>query len=166
MEKHPDVIRKGREIDMSDILADPIAMFGCKYFSIHTFVFTFLLPIMVPVYGWNKTWSRAFISQVLLRYVLGLNCSWSVNSVAHIWGSKPYNAYINSTDNRLVAFLAFGEGWHNYHHVFPWDYKAAELGNYTLNFTTMFIDVFAKIGWAYDLKQPSEKLVRTVVMKR
>lgn len=39
-----------------------------------------------------------------------------------------------------------GEGWHNYHHVFPWDYKTAELGNYRYNITTAFIDFFAKIG--------------------
>lgn len=76
------------------------------------------------------------------------------------------NRYINPTDNRLVAFLSYGEGWHNYHHVFPWDYKAAELGDYKLNLTTMFIDLFAKIGWAYDLKQPSKKLVRSVMLKK
>ena len=59
-----------------------------------------------------------------------------------------------------------GEGWHNYHHVFPWDYKAAELGKYGLNYTTALIDMFAKIGWAYDLKQPSKELIRTVIEKR
>lgn len=58
-----------------------------------------------------------------------------------------------------------GEGWHNYHHVFPWDYKAAELGIYSVNTTTMWLDFFAKIGWAYDLKQPSKELVLKV-MKR
>lgn len=58
-----------------------------------------------------------------------------------------------------------GEGWHNYHHVFPWDYKAAELGNYKLNITTFWIDMFAKIGWAYDLKEPSKELVRKVIEK-
>lgn len=56
--------------------------------------------------------------------------------------------------------LALGEGWHNYHHVFPWDYKTAELGNYSLNFTTAFIDFFAKIGWAYDLKTVSEDMIK------
>lgn len=56
--------------------------------------------------------------------------------------------------------MALGEGWHNYHHVFPWDYKAAELGNYKLNMTTAFIDFFAKIGWAYDLKTVSADTVR------
>lgn len=49
--------------------------------------------------------------------------------------------------------------------VFPWDYKAAELGDYKLNITTMWIDFFAKIGWAWDLKQPSADLVRRTVEK-
>lgn len=44
--------------------------------------------------------------------------------------------------------------------MFPWDYKAAELGNYRLNVTTAFIDFFAKIGWAYDLKTVSAETVR------
>ncbi|XP_025265739.1 acyl-CoA Delta(11) desaturase-like isoform X1 [Camponotus floridanus] len=165
LKKHPDVIRKGRQIDMRDILADPVVMFGYKYFSILSFIFAFLVPnIMVPVYGWNETWSRAFMAQII-HYVYGLNCIWSVNSVAHLWGSKPYDMSINPSENKYVAFVAFGEGWHNYHHVFPWDYKTAELGNYSLNFTTMFIDFCAKIGWAYDLKQPSEELIRNVVMR-
>lgn len=68
--------------------------------------------------------------------------------------------YINPTENLAVAVMSVGEGWHNYHHVFPWDYKAAELGNYKFNFTTAFIDLFAKIGWAYDLKTASTELVR------
>lgn len=51
-----------------------------------------------------------------------------------------------------MAIAALGEGWHNYHHVFPWDYKTGELGDYTYNLTTAFIDSFAKIGWAYDRK--------------
>lgn len=58
-----------------------------------------------------------------------------------------------------------GEGWHNYHHVFPWDYKAAELGNYKLNVTTMFLDLFQKIGWVYDAKTPSPELVKNTIEK-
>lgn len=66
---------------------------------------------------------------------------------------------ITPTENPTVALLAFGEGWHNYHHAFPWDYKAAELGNYRLNFSTAFIDAFAFIGQAYDLKTADPGLV-------
>ncbi|XP_018406949.1 PREDICTED: acyl-CoA Delta(11) desaturase-like [Cyphomyrmex costatus] len=163
MKKHSDVIEKGRQIDMSDILADPIAVFSIKYFSILKFTFAFLLPIMLPVYGWNETWYRAFASQII-RYVLILNFTWSVNSAAHIWGSKPYDAHINPTENRWVSLVTHGEGWHNYHHVFPWDYKASELFHNSI--TTNFINFFAKIGWAYDLKQPSQEIVKTIAMKK
>lgn len=53
---------------------------------------------------------------------------------------------IRPTDHPFLGVLTGGEGWHNYHHVFPWDYKTAELGNYRFNITTAFIDFFAKIG--------------------
>jgi stearoyl-CoA desaturase (delta-9 desaturase) len=66
----------------------------------------------------------------------------------------------------MVSSLALGEGWHNYHHTFPWDYKTAELGNYRMNISTAFIDFYAFIGWAYDLKQPSARLVQKVVQER
>ena len=59
-----------------------------------------------------------------------------------------------------MAVVALGEGWHNYHHVFPWDYKTAELGGYKYNFTTAFIDFFARTGLAYDLKTASTSIVQ------
>lgn len=64
-----------------------------------------------------------------------------------------------------VAIAAFGEGWHNYHHVFPWDYKAAELGNYKTNLTTMMLDGLSKIGWVYDLKTASPDMVEKRVKR-
>jgi len=54
--------------------------------------------------------------------------------------------------------LSLGEGWHNYHHVFPWDYKTSELGK--INVTMLFIDLCARIGWAYDLKSVPEDVVK------
>lgn len=67
----------------------------------------------------------------------------------------------------MVALGAAGEGWHNYHHVFPWDYKAAELGNYRANPTTLFIDFMARIGWAYDLKTvPNEVRIHQLTEKK
>lgn len=61
--------------------------------------------------------------------------------------------------------VAYGEGWHNYHHVFPWDYKTSEFGDYSLNFTTAFIDFFARIGWAYDLKTVSKEVIEKRVAR-
>lgn len=67
---------------------------------------------------------------------------------------------ISSTNNVVVNILAFGEGWHNYHHVFPWDYKTPELGNCTFNLTTAFIELFAFFGVAYDLKTVDADIIK------
>lgn len=78
---------------------------------------------------------------------------------------KFYSRNIAPTENVAVSALSMGEGWHNYHHVFPWDYKCAELANY-FNNTARLIEFFHKMGWAYDLKQPSDKLVKMVIQNR
>lgn len=73
------------------------------------------------------------------------------------------NRNIRPSQNLGVSLMSMGEGWHNYHHVFPWDYKASESGNIITNPTTIFINFFAKIGWAYDLKEASKEcIVRTI----
>lgn len=70
---------------------------------------------------------------------------------------------IEPRENFMVSVLAMGEGWHNYHHSFPWDYRAGELGKW--NVTTFWINLFQKLGLAYDLKSPSSDLVRNVIEK-
>ncbi|KAK6629874.1 hypothetical protein RUM43_003695 [Polyplax serrata] len=163
--KHPEVLRKGQHVDMSDLLEDPIVAFHQKHFSIFKMLLCFIIPIIVPCYFWNESVHISILGMGCVRYVLGLNFTWLVNSAAHMWGTKPYDSRICPVENLTVAILAFGEGWHNYHHVFPWDYKAAELGNYRFNATTMVLDGFQKIGWAYDAKEPSKELVQRVASK-
>lgn len=108
----------------------------------------------------NTAWNIA-----MLRYVLNLHITFLVNSAAHLWGNKPYDKTIKPAQNLSVSFISFGEGFHNYHHVFPWDYRTAELGNNWLNLTTRFIDFFAWIGWAYDMKTVPDGLVEARVKR-
>ncbi|KAL1465368.1 hypothetical protein WDU94_004947 [Cyamophila willieti] len=163
--KHPLVIEKGRMVDMSDVMADPLVRFHEKHFIWFKLVMCFIVPTVIPCYFWGESILISVLMLNFLRYIVALNFTWAVNSAAHIWGNKPFDERIMPAENRLVSILALGEGWHNYHHVFPWDYKAAELGNYSFNITTMFIDLFAKIGWAYDRKQPSAELVRNTALR-
>lgn len=58
----------------------------------------------------------------------------------------------------MTVYGAIGEGFHNYHHTFPWDYSTSELG-WRFNLTTMFINAMAAIGQAYDLKQVSPEMI-------
>jgi stearoyl-CoA desaturase (delta-9 desaturase) len=46
-----------------------------------------------------------------------------INSLAHYWGRRPYTIENTARDNDLLAFLTYGEGYHNYHHLFQWDYR-------------------------------------------
>ncbi|KAM3964292.1 acyl-CoA Delta(11) desaturase [Aphomia sociella] len=165
MKKHPDVIAEGKKIDMSDIINDPLIQFHTKYFIPFKIAICFVLPTLLPVYGWGEQWNISILSQPLIRYMFSLNFTWSVNSFAHLWGNKPYDKNIMPVENKAVSIVAMGEGWHNYHHTFPWDYKAAELA-YNVNATTLIIDIFAYIGWAYDLKVASPALVETVAQNR
>ncbi|XP_063706252.1 acyl-CoA Delta-9 desaturase-like [Culicoides brevitarsis] len=157
--KHPEVINKGKNIDMTDLQNDPLVMWQKKHCNWFLPVVGFLVPVWLSAILFDEQWFHAWNAQCF-RYVVGLNLTWLLNSGAHKWGAKPYDKNISPTDTLIMGITCFGEGWHNYHHVFPWDYKTSELSNYGYNFTIAFIDFFAKIGWAYDLKTVSEETIR------
>ncbi|CAL8145716.1 unnamed protein product [Orchesella dallaii] len=158
VKKHDDLKTKGKTIDISDLETDSVVMFQKKYFKWLTFLIAFLGPWYIPIRMWREdewiSWNL-----VLVRYMFTLNITWCINSVAHLWGHRPYDKNINPAESKLTTILTVGEGWHNYHHTFPWDYKAAELPNYLFNWTTGLIDFFAWIGWAYDMKTVPKKLI-------
>ncbi|KAH8409852.1 hypothetical protein KR222_009901 [Zaprionus bogoriensis] len=163
--KHPDVGFKGKQIDMGDIEQDPVVMFQKKYYFVVMPICCFVVPMMLPYYFMGTSLKVCFFTCSMLRYCLSLHGTWLVNSAAHFYGMKPYDMSISPTNSKIVSTITFGEGWHNYHHVFPWDYKAAELGTYNANWTTGFIDLMAKIGQAYDLKFVSQEMVYKRVLR-
>lgn len=67
-------------------------------------------------------------------------------------------------ENVYVSVFGLGEGWHNYHHTFPWDYRASEFGQY-FNWTTKLIDFFDEMGWVWDKKYATPAMVRSRVTK-
>ncbi len=58
-----------------------------------------------------------------LRIVLVHHTTFCVNSVAHLWGSRPYSTENSARDNWFLAFFTHGEGFHNFHHRFPSDFR-------------------------------------------
>jgi stearoyl-CoA desaturase (Delta-9 desaturase) len=82
---------------------------------------TFLLPALL---GGLLTMSFAGALSGLLwgglvRVLLLHHVTWSINSICHVFGTKPFEAHDESRNNPIMALLAFGEGWHNAHHAFP-----------------------------------------------
>ncbi|CAH1795722.1 unnamed protein product [Owenia fusiformis] len=156
--KHPDVKDKGKNIDLSDLYADPVLRFQRKYYVPSVLLMCFLIPTLVPHFLWGESLWYAFLIPGLLRLCATLNATWMVNSVAHMKGDKPYNKFINPVENIFVIFGAVGEGFHNYHHTFPHDYSTSEFG-WKFNLTTFFIDCFAKMGLATDRRKMPYNLV-------
>ncbi|XP_058453863.1 acyl-CoA Delta-9 desaturase-like [Malaya genurostris] len=156
---HPDVVAKRKAIDMSDLEADPIVMWQKKYYLPLFALLVIGFPVLVPYYFWAESLWVAFWVCFTMRFTTTLNIAFFVNSVAHMFGNRPYDKTISPVENLSVAIAAMGEGWHNYHHVFPWDYKTGELKGYMFNVTTGFIDAFARLGWAYERKSVSPTII-------
>lgn len=161
MKKHPDVFIKGKNVDMSDLYADPVVQFQHRHYLKLCFVFSVMLPMLIPWLCWGEDITVAFFILFLFRYIMTLHSTWFVNSAAHLWGERRYDGGINPSDNRFVCMAAIGEGWHNYHHTFPYDYATSEWGP-RLNMTTIIIDFLAAIGLVYGRKQVSQEAIDRV----
>ncbi len=71
-----------------------------------------LIPLAIA--GWS-----GFLWGGLVRVFLTHHITWSVNSICHTFGQRPFNTNDASRNNWIVGLFAFGEGWHNNHHAFP-----------------------------------------------
>nr|AGT39213.1 fatty acid desaturase [Ditylenchus destructor] len=149
--KHPKIKEMGAKLDMSDLTSDPVLAFQRKFYLPLVVLGCFLFPTAVPVWGWGENAWIAFYTAALFRYAFTLHATWFINSAAHTFGYRPYDVNISPAESVWTTVTAFGEGGHNYHHTFPQDYRTSEMSA-MFNFTKLFIDFFAKIGWAYDLR--------------
>ncbi|XP_023224093.1 stearoyl-CoA desaturase 5-like isoform X2 [Centruroides sculpturatus] len=163
--KHPDVLTKGKTVDLSDLLADPVVRFQRKFYIPLSIVFGFLISTFIPYRFWNEELITAFFVASIGRYTFLLHSTWAVNSLAHLYGYRPYDKKINARENWFVTLFALGEGFHNYHHTFPWDYSTSEFGK-LFNFSTAFIDLMAWLGFAYNLKHASGNMIKNVKENR
>ena len=136
-------------------------MFQKQFYKPLVFVFWFCFPTFVPAILWNENLIHSFLICVCFRYIVVLHSTWLVNSAAHLYGTRPYDTKIEPRENPLVIYASFGEGYHNYHHTFPWDYSTSEfnwIANF--NFTTLMIDLFALIGQVDERKTASEDIIQ------
>ncbi|KAJ0177718.1 hypothetical protein K1T71_006591 [Dendrolimus kikuchii] len=162
--KHPLVKILGKKIDMSDLQADWMVMFQKKYYITLYLMVALFLPVWVPVHFFGEELWKSILCAYFARYMLQLHGTWLVNSAAHLYGVRPYDKNLQPVESWFVSFISFGEGWHNYHHAFPWDYKAAELST-LFNLSADIIKFFETAGLAWDLKTASPELVAKRIIR-
>lgn len=152
--KHPQVRLQGKKINIQDLLTDPIVMFQNEWYFALAITLCYFLPTFLGISVFGSAWKGFWIGGVL-RHVWVLHMTWCVNSVAHLWGARPYAPSINPAENLFVSICAIGEGWHNYHHKYPTDYATGEFGLFSgqWNPTKVFIDLCVACRFAYDCKR-------------
>lgn len=153
VKKHPDVVKAGREIDLSDLLEDPVVMFQKRLDPWLSLYMCFVFPAQVASLWGETFWNAVFVCG-FLRYVCVLHFTWLVNSAAHLYGDHPYDTASYPAENPVVAFLSGGEGWHNWHHKYPYDYAASEFGpSAQFNPAKIYIDTACALGLASNRKR-------------
>lgn len=97
----------------------------------------------------------ALLFAVCLRLTFVYHATFCINSVCHMFGQATYDPDSSARDHWFVAFLTFGEGYHNFHHRFPSDYRNG-VRWYHWDPSKWFIRALAFLGLARDLKRISK----------
>ena len=144
-----------------DLLRDPIVVFQDHHYKAFA-ILTNLVPTLLV--GWYVgDVFGVLILAGFLRIVLTHNFTWFINSLAHMWGRRPYTDENTARDNDLIAIPTWGEGYHNYHHIFQWDYRNG-VRWWQYDPSKWLIFTASKIGLAKNLKRvPDEKIEKAVV---
>ena len=155
VKKNPAVIKAGKDMDFTDLMDDPIVRWQHYLHPWFNQYMCFVLPAQIATKHWDEDFYTAFLVAGMLRYCWVLHCTFLVNSAAHMFGDQPYDSDSNyATENPIVSFLSIGEGWHNWHHKYPYDYSASEFGiSSQFNPTKLFIDCMATIGFVWGQKR-------------
>lgn len=146
MHSHVGWMIEGRAADIKEWAPDLLKDADIKLINKTTALWV-ILGLVVPflIGGWSGLlWGG------LVRILLTHHVTWSVNSVCHVFGSRPFRTKDRSSNHWLVGLLAFGEGGHNTHHASP---RSARHGIFWWHFdlSWVIIRALAKLGWAFDV---------------
>jgi stearoyl-CoA desaturase (Delta-9 desaturase) len=100
----------------------------------------------------------AFVWAGLVRVFLLHHATWSVNSICHMYGKRPFETGDESRNNWAVALVSLGEGWHHSHHAFPTSARHG-LSPRQLDPSYRLIRLFERLGWATNVKHPKPEQI-------
>jgi stearoyl-CoA desaturase (delta-9 desaturase) len=150
-----DVEHTNKERFTPDLLADEDMVKVENQFGIWV-LFSVLGPALIGGL-WSMSFTgalTAFFWASLVRICLLHHVTWSINSICHTIGERPFVARDKSTNFWPLAILSFGESWHNSHHADPTCARHGTLRG-QLDMSARLIRWFEKLGWVYDVRWPT-----------
>jgi len=121
-----------------------------KYYVEIAVVMGLILPSCVCGLAWGDWWG-GLVYAGILRIFFVQQATFCVNSVAHWIGDQPFDDRTSPKDHVFTALLTLGEGYHNFHHEFPSDYRNA-IAWHQYDPTKWSIWLWKQLGLAHDLK--------------
>jgi stearoyl-CoA desaturase (delta-9 desaturase) len=140
-----------------DLLKDPALRKVDRAFPLLVAI-SLLAPAVVGLVV-TQSWFgglSAFLWGSLARMFLLHHVTWSVNSICHFFGKRPFDTTDQSTNNWVLSLISFGESWHNNHHAFPTS-AVHGIGRFQLDPSAGLIKMLARFGIVKNIKVPNEK---------
>jgi stearoyl-CoA desaturase (Delta-9 desaturase) len=108
-------------VDVSDLEGDPLVYWQHRYYPLIAVFAGLLVPSLVGLFC-GDLWGGLLFGG-LWRIVATYQATFAINSLAHKWGKRPYSMQGTARDSWWTALVTMGEGYHNFHHTFPGDYR-------------------------------------------
>jgi len=140
-----------------DLLQDSLVVWQHKYYFPIAIFMGLILPTLIG--GLFGSFLGGFALSGLFRVVFVHHCTFFINSLCHVLGSRPYTDENTARDSFILAFFTYGEGYHNYHHYFPTDYRNG-IRWYQYDPTKWLIKFTELTGFAFDLKKYPERVIK------
>jgi stearoyl-CoA desaturase (delta-9 desaturase) len=135
---------------VADLVKNPLVHFQHRFYVPLMFATNILATVVLGLI-FHDMWG-AFVFGWLLRLFFLHHFTWFINSLAHTWGARTFCQELSAVDNYFIALLTFGEGYHNYHHTFAYDYRNG-IRWFHFDPTKWIIWTLSKVGLAYKLKK-------------
>lgn len=148
---------EGSMQNVADLELNPILRFQHKHYFFFVATAGFLAPALIAM-----TWGDfigGFLVAGCLRLVFQWHATFSINSVAHTIGTRPYSLKNTARDSILTALLTFGEGYHNFHHRFQSDYRNG-VRWWQFDPSKWTIWSLSRVGLVSDLKRASKDAIQ------
>jgi len=141
---------------VADLQRDPLVRFQARTYLAQALLGAAAIPAALGCL-WGDPLG-AVLCAGFLRIAVQWHFTWSINSVAHMIGKQPYSRSTSARDSWVTAMVTFGEGYHNYHHRFPGDYRNG-VRWYQFDPSKWLVWFLAKLGLARDLRRMSDGAV-------
>ncbi len=148
--------------NVQDLEKDALVRFQKKFFIPLSVLMGFVLPCAIASL-WGDAWGGLLVAGVA-RMVCNHHATFLINSLCHYYGGQGYSDTNSARDSWLAALLTMGEGFHNFHHAFQYDYRNGHRVHHW-DPTKWFIATLARVGLAFSLKRARREDVRYAQLK-